>query len=159
MGAEPDLEDNWLESSTTDMERLSSLVQEDLVKPTASLADLMYESVEIHDSRHSLQLNTSLWRLSWIKFIFLPLTFMVGFFGTNVDVFSGDPHVRWYFVAAVLMMVLVSIVWVFTKTLDRHLINEVSTRIFFVICRQIIPIYGLDLDQVPQSCLKDSWTV
>ena len=36
--SEQALEDNWLESSTGDMERISDLVQEDLVKPTASLA-------------------------------------------------------------------------------------------------------------------------
>lgn len=74
-------EDNWLESSNADMERVADLIQEDLVKPTANLADLMYKSVEIRDSRHGLQLNTSMWRLSWITFIFLPLTFIVGFFG------------------------------------------------------------------------------
>ena len=74
-------EDNWLDSSSADFERISALIQEDLVKPTATLADLMYKSVEIRDSRHGLQLNTSMWRLSWITFIFLPLTFMVGFFG------------------------------------------------------------------------------
>ena len=109
------VEDNWLESSTGDMERLSNLVQEDLVKPTSSLADLMYKSVEIRDSRHSLQLNTSMWRLSWITFIFLPLTFMVGFFGMNVDTFSNDPSIKWYFVVAVPMMVIVFIFWYFIK--------------------------------------------
>lgn len=107
--------DDWLESSTGDMERLSNLVQEDLVKPTASLADLMYKSVEIRDSRHSLQLNTSLWRLSWITFIFLPLTFIVGFFGMNVDTFSGNPSIKWYFITAVPMMVFVFIFWYFIK--------------------------------------------
>jgi hypothetical protein len=109
------IEDNWLESSTGDFERLSNLVQEDLVKPTANLADLMYKSVEIRDSRHSLQLNTSLWRLSWITFIFLPLTFMVGFFGMNVDTFSHDPSIKWYFLTAVPMMLLVFILWFTTK--------------------------------------------
>lgn len=109
------IEDNWLESSTGDFERLSNLVQEDLVKPTANLADLMYKSVEIRDSRHSLQLNTSLWRLSWITFIFLPLTFMVGFFGMNVDTFSDNPSIKWYFLTAVPMMLLVFILWFATK--------------------------------------------
>lgn len=112
---ELEVEDNWLESSTGDMERLGNLVQEDLVKPTASLADLMYKSVEIRDSRHSLQLNTSLWRLSWITFIFLPLTFIVGFFGMNVDTFANNPSIKWYFVVAVPMMLLVLILWYVIK--------------------------------------------
>ncbi|KAG8529370.1 uncharacterized protein KY384_006006 [Bacidia gigantensis] len=56
-----DPQDIWLEQSTDDMNKLTVLVQDDLVKPTANLADLMYKSVEIRDSRHSLQLNTSMW--------------------------------------------------------------------------------------------------
>lgn len=112
------VEDNWLESSIGDMERLTNLVQEDLVKPTNNLADLMYKSVEIRDSRHSLQLNTSLWRLSWITFIFLPLTFMVGFFGMNVDTFTGsssNPSIKWYFVVAIPMMIFVLVLWLVIK--------------------------------------------
>lgn len=65
--SEPEVEDNWLDASPDDMEKIRDLVQEDLVKPTANLADLMYKSVEIRDSRHSLQLNTSMWRLSWVS--------------------------------------------------------------------------------------------
>lgn len=109
------IEDNWLESSSSDFEKLSNLVQEDLVKPTANLADLMYKSVEIRDTRHSLQLNTSLWRLSWITFIFLPLTFMVGFFGMNVDTFNNNPSIKWYFLSAIPMMLLVFLLWFTTK--------------------------------------------
>ena len=60
-----DPEDVWLDGATDDLKKTAELVQDDLVKPTTSLADLMYHSVEIRDSRHSLQLNTSMWRLSW----------------------------------------------------------------------------------------------
>ena len=49
---EPEVEDNWLDASPDDMEKIRDLVQEDLVKPTANLADLMYKSVEIRDSRY-----------------------------------------------------------------------------------------------------------
>lgn len=118
------VEDDWLETGTGDMERLSNMVQEELVKPTASLADLMYKSVEIRDSRHSLQLNTSMWRLSWITFIFLPLTFLVGFFGMNVDTFKQDPNIKWYFIAAVPMMALVLILWYAIK---HYLSNDRQT--------------------------------
>ena len=64
----------WLEDAPADFEGLSNRIQEDLVKPTANLNDLMYKSVEIRDSRHSLQLSMSMWRLSWISFLCLPLT-------------------------------------------------------------------------------------
>ena len=101
----------WIESSPDDFERISNLVQEDLVKPTTNLADLMYKSVEIRDSRHSLQLSMSMWRLSWITFIFLPLTFIVSFFGMNVDIFASDPSIKWYFISVVPLMILVLISW------------------------------------------------
>jgi CorA-like Mg2+ transporter protein len=72
----------------------------------------MYKSVGIRDSRHSLQLSTSMWRLSWITFIFLPLTFLSGFFGMNVTTFQntpGFPAIWWYFVFAIPLMLLVLI--------------------------------------------------
>ena len=105
----------WLEASTNDFERLQSRVDEDLVKPTNSLSDLMYKSVEIRDSRHSLELSYSMWRLSWITFIFLPLTFTVSFFGMNVDTFADDPDIKWFFISAVPLMVLVLISWYILK--------------------------------------------
>lgn len=61
--SESELEDNWLEASPADMEKIRELAQENLKEPTANLADLMYKSVGIRDSRHGLQLNTSMWRL------------------------------------------------------------------------------------------------
>lgn len=74
---EPDSQEEWLVGTLDEFEKLENLLQEDLVKPTANLSDLMYKSVGIRDSRHSLQLGSSMWRLSWITFIFLPLTFIV----------------------------------------------------------------------------------
>jgi Mg2+ and Co2+ transporter CorA len=66
----------------------------------------MYKSVSIRDSRQSLELNASLWRLSWITFIFLPLTFLVGFFGMNVNIFENYPSVKYYFITAVPLVSL-----------------------------------------------------
>ncbi|KAL9603692.1 MAG: hypothetical protein Q9219_001011 [cf. Caloplaca sp. 3 TL-2023] len=113
--SEPTEEESWLGNSPSDMERIGLLVQEDLVKPTNNLNDLMYKSVEIRDSRHSLQLNTSMWRLSIITFIFLPLTFIGTFFGMNVDTFSKDPSIKWYFVATAPLAFLVFTFWYVTK--------------------------------------------
>nr|POE54302.1 hypothetical protein CFP56_41241 [Quercus suber] len=78
---EDDYSDNpsieWLSSAPAEYDRLTHSIQEDLVQPTVNLSDLMYKSVGIRDSRQSLQLGLSMWRLSWITFIFLPLTFIV----------------------------------------------------------------------------------
>jgi hypothetical protein len=102
-------EREWFAVPAEQMKRVGMLVDEDLVRPTKNLSDMMYKSVDIRDSKHSLDLGTSMWRLSWITFIFLPLTFLTGFFGMNVDTFQraeGYPHVYWYFVAAVPLMLI-----------------------------------------------------
>ncbi|KAF2834849.1 hypothetical protein M501DRAFT_943318 [Patellaria atrata CBS 101060] len=112
-----DSQDEWLENTVEDFEKLANLVQEDLVKPTANLSDLMYKSVEIRDSRHSIALGLSMWRLSWITFIFLPLTFMVGFFGMNVSTFSDEslPSIKWFFIAAIPFALVIVVGWYFVK--------------------------------------------
>ncbi|KAF1986381.1 hypothetical protein K402DRAFT_431339 [Aulographum hederae CBS 113979] len=92
---------------TDELEKCANLLAEDLVKPTKAMSEMIYQAVTFRDVRQSLQLNTSLWRLSWITFIFLPLTFMVGFFGMNVDTFKGDPSIKWYFISAAPMMLLI----------------------------------------------------
>lgn len=104
---EPISSPEWLSSTPAEYEKLGHSVQEDLVQPTANLSDLMYKSVGIRDSRQSLQLGLSMWRLSWITFIFLPLTFVVSFFGMNVNIFGGDPYpnIGWWFVAAAILMI------------------------------------------------------
>lgn len=117
---EPQTDIEWLNNTPAEYERLAHSVQEDLIQPTANLNDLMYKSVGIRDSRQSLQLGLSMWRLSWITFIFLPLTFIVSFFGMNVDLFSGDPETRlpsvaWYFLAAGILMIIVLMLWYCVK--------------------------------------------
>lgn len=113
--ADPSEDGPWLESSAEEMEKLTTLFQEGVLKPTNNLSDLMYKSVGIRDARHSLQLGLSMWRLSWITFIFLPLTFVTGFFGMNVDVFSVDPSIKYFFVAAVTLFAIVIALWYLMK--------------------------------------------
>ncbi|KAK4990382.1 hypothetical protein LTR50_002556 [Elasticomyces elasticus] len=108
-------QEEWLAGPSTQLQKLSNNIQEDLVKPTASLTDLLYKSVGIRDSRHSLQLGMSMWRLSWITFIFLPLTFIVGFFGMNLDTFNNHPSIRWYFLSAIVLMLFVLCLWYSVK--------------------------------------------
>lgn len=82
----------------------------------------MYKSVGIRDARHSLKLGLSMWRLSWITFIFLPLTFIGGIFGMNLNVMQnskGYPSIKWYFVVAVPLMALVFLLYFLFKRADR----------------------------------------
>ena len=111
---------DWFRDTPADLERIAELFDQEMVKPTANLSDLLYKSVEIRDSRHSLQLGTSMWRLSWITFIFLPLTFMGTVFGMNVDIFQPEegpfPSFKWYFIVAVPFMILIIVFYMFIKS-------------------------------------------
>ena len=109
--AERDDEQDWLQPVLDEFRQLSETILVDYVQPLEHMIDLMYKSVTIRDSRQSLELNASLWRLSWITFVFLPLTFLSGFFGMNVDTFQSSPSIKWYFVTAAPLLVLVVAFW------------------------------------------------
>ncbi|KAJ4346547.1 uncharacterized protein N0V89_010478 [Didymosphaeria variabile] len=113
--SDPSEDGPWLESSAEEMEKLTTLFQEGVVKPTDNLSDLMYKSVGIRDARHSLQLGLSMWRLSWITFVFLPLTFTTGFFGMNVDTFSENPSIKYFLIAVVALFTVVIALWYMMK--------------------------------------------
>ncbi|KAF3050963.1 hypothetical protein E8E11_010342 [Didymella keratinophila] len=108
---DPKDDEEWLGDTPSQLERLTNQCERDIINPTKDLAELMYKSVGIRDSRHSLQLGLSMWRLSWITFIFLPLTFMCGFFGMNVDTFEGNPSIKWFFITSIPVLVTVLILW------------------------------------------------
>jgi len=80
----------------------------------------MYRSVAFRDSRTSIQLGSSMWRLSWITFIFLPATFIVGFFGMNVETFAGGapPDIKWFFIVLFPFFAVVIIEWYILKHED-----------------------------------------
>ena len=103
--------EEWLGNTPSELERLTNQCERDIINPTKELADLMYKSVGIRDARLSLQLGLSMWRLSWITFIFLPLTFMCGFFGMNVDTFEENPSIKWFFITSVPVLLTVLILW------------------------------------------------
>ncbi|KAM7196556.1 hypothetical protein V8F33_006055 [Rhypophila sp. PSN 637] len=105
------------------MERCLVQVQDDLIKPTTNLLDMLYKSVAIRDARLSLELNASLWRLSWITFIFLPLTFLSGFFGMNLDLFSDNPSIKWYFISAAALVALFFLMWLGIKVAQKRKIS------------------------------------
>ena len=117
---------DWLRQQIEEYQRLKSNIEESLKKPSAHIIDLMYKSVSIRDARRSLELNNSLWRLSWITFIFLPLTFLVGFFGMNVDTFQQNPSLKWYFISVVPLMMLILLAWLATRHWMRKDVNALQ---------------------------------
>jgi hypothetical protein len=108
---DPKDQEPWLGTVPDEMDKLTQQWDRDIIGPTSGLSDLMYKSVGIRDSRHSLQLGLSMWRLSWITFIFLPLTFTVGFFGMNVDTFESNPPIKYWFIVSFPILAAVLLLW------------------------------------------------
>lgn len=49
----------WMVSVPAELDQLTRLASEDLIKPTEALISLLYQSVALRDSRHSNQLGDS----------------------------------------------------------------------------------------------------
>lgn len=144
------LSESFLTNLPNKFKTLAIDVEEELQKPTAEMIDLVYKSVSIKDARLSLELNSSLWRLSWVTFIFLPLTFLVGFFGMNVDTFANDPSIKWYFIAAVPFLICVMISWLFFKYCMKRRSSR-DAKLSFVLIRAVIGLLALFLGMKRRS--------
>ncbi|KAH7220436.1 uncharacterized protein BKA55DRAFT_697488 [Fusarium redolens] len=59
------------------------------------LLQLEFAWVSINEAHKSTSLATSMKRLSWITFIFLPAMFAASLFGMNVDILENNPDWRW----------------------------------------------------------------
>ncbi|RHZ71842.1 hypothetical protein CDV55_108739 [Aspergillus turcosus] len=71
--------------------------------------------VSINEAHRSTSLATSLKRISWITFVFLPLMFASSLFGMNVDLLKGDPSWRWYPLVGGILFLLTVIAWLLSK--------------------------------------------
>ncbi|KAL0634481.1 hypothetical protein Q9L58_006570 [Maublancomyces gigas] len=89
----------------------------ELEKETTEMIGL-FNLISIFEARRSIEASVSMKRLSWITFIFLPLMFISGMFGMNVNILQGTPPAwQWYFVVAVPFSTLVILVWILCKYL------------------------------------------
>lgn len=150
--------EDWLETAQAEFEKLANLVEQTLITPTDKLMELMYQSVQIRDSRHNLELGMSVWRLSWITFIFLPLTFLVGFF--DIDPSRKD-RIKWYVITMVPVTAIVVTLWFSFKYSSAAPASEiphaaVSTSTSSILCPTPIRNYGRVPDRVRTSSRKVS---
>ncbi|KAF7161585.1 hypothetical protein CNMCM5623_007120 [Aspergillus felis] len=71
--------------------------------------------VSINEAHRSTSLATSLKRISWITFVFLPLMFASSLLGMNVDILKDDPSWRWYPLVGGILVLLTVIAWLLSK--------------------------------------------
>ncbi|KKY23233.1 putativelike mg2+ transporter family protein [Phaeomoniella chlamydospora] len=111
----------FLSEAPNELERLGKNLESNLVKSTEDLITLLYQSVSIRDSRRSLEFNASMARLSWITFVFLPLTAVASFFGMNTTWVKTGPDIKWYGILASALFGLVFLIWVCIKFIPAKL--------------------------------------
>lgn len=83
-----------------DFESVSSEMKE-LQDRTDRLTSVVMAAISIEDSRRGLQENKNVARLTWLATVFIPLTFISGFFSMQPDISSLKNTFGWYFAAAV----------------------------------------------------------
>lgn len=78
----------YLGSVPEDFGKLIGEWDRETIKRTAASSEVIFKMVAFRDSQDSLRSGMSMWRLSWITFIFLPLTFSVGLFGMSEHLYD-----------------------------------------------------------------------
>jgi magnesium transporter len=100
----------WLRDSYDHMIRISDLVD--------SYRDLLTGAMDVYLSTVSNRLNAVMKQLTVIATIFLPLTFVTGFFGQNFSLlvrWIGGTWTFWVFAIGVELAIVLGMMWLFRR--------------------------------------------
>ncbi|KAK7954691.1 hypothetical protein PG988_015385 [Apiospora saccharicola] len=104
-------------------------------------ADLEFAWVSIREAHLSTSLATSIKRLSWITFVFLPITFTAveifthlrvqSVFGMNVNLFKDNPEWWWFVIVSGVVLGLTILGWLCFKygQLETYLEAQIGQRL------------------------------
>ncbi|KIL88327.1 hypothetical protein FAVG1_08406 [Fusarium avenaceum] len=111
------LRSEQLESHGKRPETIACLAENALhiAKLRRSLRGQEFAWVSVNEAHRSISLATSMKRLSWITFIFLPAMFAASLFGMNVDILESNPDWRWYLLFMGSVLFLTTAGWLFVK--------------------------------------------
>ncbi|OAL48910.1 hypothetical protein IQ07DRAFT_65667 [Pyrenochaeta sp. DS3sAY3a] len=99
--------DEFVTEVTDRIERLDQTVKE--------ILQFEFAWVSINEAHRSTSLATSMKRLSWITFIFLPAMFASSLFGMNVNVLENNPDWRWFMLFLGCLLIVTVVVWLLFK--------------------------------------------
>ncbi|KAF2800332.1 hypothetical protein K505DRAFT_228981, partial [Melanomma pulvis-pyrius CBS 109.77] len=86
-----------------------------LEQTVKDLLQFEFAWVSINEAHRSTSIATSIKRLSWITFIFLPAMFASSLFGMNVDILETNPDWRWYLLLGSGFLALTVLGWLLFK--------------------------------------------
>jgi len=83
---------------------------------TDSYREILYDQLNIYHSSMSTKLNDIMRVLTIISVIFIPITFIVGVYGTN---FENLPELHWkhgyYMMWALMLLTILGMLWFFKR--------------------------------------------
>ncbi|PCD33647.1 hypothetical protein AU210_009867 [Fusarium oxysporum f. sp. radicis-cucumerinum] len=110
-----------LERIRESIDRIEKRVNERIHNLDQTVRDLLqlikFAWISITEVRKSTSVATSMKRLSWITFIFLPAMFASSLFGMNVNLLSNNPDWRWYILVAGVVLTLTVVGWLIFKSM------------------------------------------
>jgi len=108
------------------LKRLKDRVHESINKlgtTPQELITLEFNLVSIHEAHQSTSASLSMKRLSWVTFLFLPLIFVSGLLGMNVDLIQGGndsyPRWWWYIVLSIIFLCITCCSWIIFRYKSR----------------------------------------
>lgn len=118
-------------SSYNDTVRLATCLKQARILEAAvrDTLQLHVGNVTLEESRQSMRQANSIGRVTFLAFIFLPLSLVTSFFGMNLQELTGQgPKLRWFFVSAVSFTALTVICWLVWISIA-HIRNRVQFEI------------------------------
>lgn len=79
------------------------------------LTSVVTAVISISDSRHAIDDNRNLARLTWLATVFIPLSFVAGLFSMTEDITTLHQTIKWYFATA---LPLSGVVYIFALLLN-----------------------------------------
>ncbi|MCJ1468852.1 Ankyrin-2 [Pseudocyphellaria aurata] len=137
------------EKETNDLSTKVQTQLGDLTATSQTLIQLEFNLTSIAEAQKSTSMNRSMKRLSWITFIFLPLTFIGTLFGMNVNILQSNPSWWIYLPFAVGITILTLIVWIAFKR-SENLENRIEGK-FLWLLKKKTPDEELGLEKEKSS--------
>lgn len=102
-----------------------------LDRTVKDLLQFEFAWVSINEAHRSTSIATSMKRLSWITFIFLPAMFASSVFGMNVNILASNPDWRWYLLFVSMTLVITIVSWLLFKygQIERWTEEHIGTRL------------------------------
>ncbi|KAI8720022.1 hypothetical protein NCS52_00446500 [Fusarium sp. LHS14.1] len=107
--------DPRLKAPIEGLERSVSIRIDSLDRILQDLIQIEFNLVSIREAQLSTSTSTSMKRLSWITFFFLPLAFIAGLFGMNINLLESNPPWWFYIIFASVTMIITFAVWIVFK--------------------------------------------